>query len=38
VKIDPPYITRRLDYAKLVFFVVTYGVLLFWNLPVGSGR
>ena len=29
MKIDPPYITRRLDYAVLVVLMLSYGGILF---------
>jgi len=32
MKIDPPYITRRLDYAVLVVLMISYGICLFGSL------
>jgi len=34
MKIDPPYITRRLDYAVLVVLMISYGVVLYAPLFV----
>jgi len=34
MKVDPPYITRRLDYAVLVVLMISYGVVLYAPLFV----